>query len=170
MPLLTSMQQACVHLVQRHHGQFVRAQRVRDSGDCEKDSLEMADVVVQRAKPAQQLRELAAEDHLISRQHGVVDQTLKKFVAQDLGAEGDHEERRLLLIRLGMPVPPSIQKDQALKNSGLSAAGQGMNDVHWCARPADCVQDGPLLVIDDRKAFRQVVFPTRVKHAPQDVL
>jgi hypothetical protein len=164
------MQHAFVHLLQQHRGHFVHGQRVSDSGDCEKDSLEMADVVVQRAKPAQQLRELAAEDHLISRQHGVVDQTLKKFVAQDLGAEGDHEERRLLLIRLGMPVPPSIQKDQALKNSGLSAAGQGMNDVHWCVRPADCVQDGPLLVIDDLKAVRQVEFPTCVKHAPQDVL
>jgi hypothetical protein len=92
-----------------------------DSGDFEQDSLEMADVIVQCAKPAQQIRELAAEDHLTAGQHSVVEQCLKKFVAQDLGSEGDREERRLLPIRR-LQVPPSIQKDQALKNCGLSAA------------------------------------------------
>ena len=67
-----------------------------DSRRTENCVLKVGAVLVQTASGEQAVRKQAAEDHLITFQHLVVEHPLKKFVAQGPGAEGDHNHFRAL--------------------------------------------------------------------------
>ena len=117
--------------LQGHPAELVFLQGGADPRLGKNDPLHVGDVIVQDASLQQAVREPPAEDHSVRHEDVVVQQSLQELVAQGPRPEGEHQHFRAGRLQIEAGMPPRIQRDNALEDCALAAAGQGMDDLDW---------------------------------------